>query len=113
MAVINVYKQYFEAEGVFNTVERKGAAVYLISDSEAGQISYKAAVSFFPHSDEEDFGISYDAYYEAVLFEGKGRRSKKKEEKFLEELQEHIDTIAQENGAKVHWDKPLIEAERG
>lgn len=113
MAAINVYRQYFEAEGIFNAVERKGAAVYLISDSEAGQISYKAAVTFFPHRDEEDFSISYDAYMEEVLFEGKGRRSRKREERFLEEIQAHIDAITEKNQAKVYWDKPLTEAERG
>ena len=37
--VINVYEQYFKAEGTFNGVERKGALVMLISDSEAGNIS--------------------------------------------------------------------------
>ena len=46
---LNVYEQYFEAQGVFSEVERKGALVMLISDSERGMITYKAAVSFFPH----------------------------------------------------------------
>ena len=46
---INVYSQYFKARGIFSGVERRGAHVLLISNSEAGMISYRAAVSFFPH----------------------------------------------------------------
>ena len=63
MATINVYEQYFEAEAMANGVKRRGAKVLLISDSEAGEIRYEAAVSFFPHADEEDFAVSYDAYF--------------------------------------------------
>ena len=37
MAVINVYEQYFEAQGTFNGVKRKVALVMPVSDSEAGQ----------------------------------------------------------------------------
>ena len=51
----------------------------LISNSEAGFITYKAAVTFFPHIDDEDYAVSYDAYFEKELFSGKGRRSKKRE----------------------------------
>ena len=111
--VINVYEQYFEAHGVFSAVERKGALVMLISDSERGMISYKAAVTFFPHADEEDFGVSYDAYFEKILYEGKGRRSRKKEAGYLQQLPEIIDQLARENGAEVFWDRPLREARRG
>ena len=42
--VVNVYEQYFKADAVFSGVPRKGALVALISDSEAGTITYKAAV---------------------------------------------------------------------
>ena len=110
---LNVYEQYFEAQGVFSEVERKGALVMLISDSERGMITYKAAVTFFPHRDEEDYAVSYDAYFEKVIYEGKGRRSKKKEAVYLEQLPEVIDHLAEENGAEVYWDKPLREARRG
>ena len=54
---VNVYEQYFRAEGSFSGVQRNGALVMLISDSEAGFITYKAAVTFFPHKDEEDYVI--------------------------------------------------------
>ncbi len=111
--VINVFEQYLSAEAEVNGVSRRGALVMLTSDSEAGQIRYTAAVSFFPHRDEEDFAVSYDAYYEKVLFEGKGRRSKKREAKLLETFPEEIDELASEAGGKVFWEEPLREARRG
>ena len=111
--VVNVYEQYFKADAVFSGVPRKGALVALISDSEAGSITYKAAVTFFPHRDEEDFAVSYDAYFEKELYSGKGRRSKKKEAEYLEGLRETIDRIASANNASVIWEEPLREARRG
>lgn len=110
--VVNVYEQYFKADAEFSGVRRRGALVMLTGDSEAGSIRYTAAVSFFPHSDEEDFAVSYDAYFEEELYAGKGRRSKKKEVAFLEQLPETIDRIAQEHGAVVFWGDPLREARR-
>ena len=111
--VVNVYEQYFKADAVFSGVPRKGALVALISDSEAGSITYKAAVTFFPHRDEEDFAVSYDAYFEEELYSGKGRRSKKKEAEYLEGLRETIDRIAAANNASVIWSEPLREERRG
>ena len=110
--VINIYERYYKADAVFSGVQRKGALVALISDSEAGNITYKAAVTFFPHRDEEDFAVSYDAYFEKELYSGKGRRSKKKEAEYLEELRETIDGIAAENNASVIWDEPLRDERR-
>lgn len=110
---INVYSQYFAAEGTFSGVERKGALVLLVSDSEAGNISYKAAVSFFPHRDDEDFAVSYDAYFEKELYRAAGRRSRKREAALMESLHEVIDSLAAENGAAVFWDKPLNDARLG
>ena len=111
--VVNVYEQYFAAEACFNEVRRQGAKVMLIADSEKGWIRYTAAVTFFPHVDEEDYAISYDAYYEQVIHEGKGRRSKKREAVFLEELPAIIDELSKQQNAKVFWNKPLREARRG
>jgi hypothetical protein len=113
MATVNVYEQYFSAKAEYNGVPRHGALVMLIADSEAGNIRYEAAVSFFPHRDEEDYAVSYDAYFNKVLYEAKGRRSKKREETLLQEFQQNIDIIAQEAGGTVYWDKPLREARRG
>ena len=110
---INVYSQYFEAEAVFSGVERKGALVLLVSDSEAGNISYKAAVTFFPHSDEEDFAVSYDAYFEAEMYRAAGRRSRKREAALLEQLRPAVDALARGHGASVLWDKPFGEPRMG
>ena len=113
MATINVYEQYFKADMKANGVKRRGALVMLISDSEAGQIRYEAAVTFFPHKNEEDYAVSYDAYFNKVLYEAKGRRSKKREKELLLGLHDEIDALAKENGGKVFWDKPLREARLG
>ena len=55
---IDVYRCYYEAECVFAGVPRKAALVTLTSDSEAGQIRYTAAATFFRHEDPEDFAVS-------------------------------------------------------
>ena len=109
--VINVYAQYFKADAAFSGVQRNGALVMLISDSEAGSITYKAAVSFFPHRDEEDYAISYDAYAAKVLYQASGRRSKKREAEFLPNIPTYADEAAAELGGKIHWDRPLREAQ--
>lgn len=85
----------------------------LIATSEEGNIKYETAVSFFPHTSEEDFAVSYDAYFSKLLFEAKGRRSKKREQQLLEMIQEEADSLADEAKGKIFWDKPLIEARRG
>ena len=108
---VNVYEKYYKANAVFSGVQRNGALVMLISDSEAGQINYKTAVTFFPHRDKEDYAVSYDAYFEKELYAGKGRRSKKKETAYLEQLQAVIDGLAEEHGAAVLWDSPLSETD--
>ena len=111
--VINVYERYYKANAVFSGVQRNGALVILTSDSEAGFIRYTAAVTFFPHVNEEDFAVSYDAYFEQELYSGKGRRSKKKEAAFLDLLQETVGQLAAEHGAVVKWEEPLAPERRG
>ncbi len=109
---VNVYEQYFAASGEFSGVPRRGALVMLVADSGGGSIRYEAAVSFFPHADEEDFAVSYDAYFCKTLYEAKGRRSKKREAALLEALRGTVDELAAEHGAAVCWDAPLREARR-
>jgi hypothetical protein len=109
MATINIYQRYFEADMLFNGLKRKGASVLLESDSENGIIKYTAAVSFFPHADNEDFAVSYDAYFSKMLFEAKGRRSKKREQMLKEQLFQTVENLATENGGKVFFDRPLSE----
>jgi len=113
MASVNVYEQYFSADADFNGVSRHGALVMLIATSEEGNIRYEAAVSFFPHNEDDDFAVSYDAYFSKVLYEAKGRRSKKREQALMEEFRQHIDELAETIGGKVLWDKPLREERRG
>ena len=110
MATINVYEQYFNAECEANGVKRHAALVMLISDSDAGIIKYEAAVTFFPHNSEDDFAVSYDAYYTKELYKAAGRRSKKREKQFLEEFSSYIDELARSADGKVFWDKPLRDA---
>lgn len=113
MATVNVYERYFSAEAEFNGVPRHGALVMLVATSEEGNIRYEAVVTFFPHRDEEDFAVSYDAYLSKVLYEGKGRRSKKREQALLETLPSEIDQLADTIGGKVLWEQPLREARMG
>ncbi len=113
MKVINVYEQYFAAEGEYNGVPRKGALVMLTSTSDNGTIKYVAAVSFFPHRDDEDFTISYDAFFAKELYSANGRRSKKREQQFMEGLRQEIDGLTAEEGCKVLWEQPLREARFG
>ena len=113
MATINVYEQYFSADLVANGVPRHGALVMLVADSEAGNIKYEAAVTFFPHNDEEDYAVSYDAYLSKVLYEAKGRRSKKREQALMETFASEIDQLAETIGGKVLWKQPLREEKRG
>ena len=113
MATVNVYERYYEAECEANGRPRHAALVMLISDSEAGCIRYEAAVTFFPHDSEDDFGVSYDAYFSKPLYEAKGRRSKKREAALIERLPSEIDALAEEAGGTVFWDRPLREERRG
>ncbi len=113
MATINVYERYYSAEAEFNEVPRHGALVMLIATSEEGNIRYEAAVTFFPHRDEEDYAVSYDAYFSKVLYEAKGRRSKKREQTLMETFEQEIDQLAETIGGKVLWEQPLQEARVG
>ena len=106
-----MYKQYFAADCMFNTVQRNGVVVTLTATSDCGMVKYEAGVSFFPHRDAEDFGISYDAYAAKEIYNAKGRRSKKREKEFLESFREYADELAAGLNATIFWDKPLREAQ--
>ena len=112
--VVDVYSQYFGASCVYNGVERRAVLVRLTSDSEAGQIRYTAGLSFFPHRDEEDYAVSYDAAAEKTLYEGKGRRSKKREAALLDkDLRPALDELAASLEGVIDWDSPLRDPRRG
>ena len=108
---IDIYKQYFSAECTFNGVERRGAAVWLTADSDSGMIRYEVGVTFFPHRDEEDFAISYDACGQNELINAKGRRSKKRDEQCLALVKEAADEIAASLNGVIYWDAPLRDAQ--
>ena len=107
---VDVYKQYFSAEAVCSGVERRAALVTLSADSSEGVITYEVMVSFFPHRDEEDFAVSYDACAAHRIFSARGRRSKKREKAFLEVLRPRADKLAAELGGTIFWDRPLRDA---
>lgn len=113
MKVIDVYEQYFKADCLFNTVQRNGAVVKLTATSDVGMITYEVFVSLFPHEDDEDFRISYDAEAHKTLYEAKGRRSKKREAELLPTVRDHADELAEQLGGTIDWDSPLIEARLG
>ena len=113
MSEINVYKQYFSAECEYNGRPRHAVQVILCALSEGGNIRYEVRVSFFPHDDPEDFAVSYDAEASEVIYEAKGRRSKKREHTYLEEVRNAADRLAEALGGVICWDKPLIEAHYG
>ena len=110
---VDVYSQYFSAQCVYHDVPRRAAVVLLTCESGGGEVRYTASVSFFPHRDEEDYAVSYDAYAEKELFHKAGRRSKKREAELLEGLRAHVDELAAGLGGEVFWDQPLREARMG
>lgn len=113
MSTVNAYEQYFAAECRANDAERHAALVALKAASGAGRIRYEVSVTFFPHNREDDFAVSYDAYYSALLYDGPGRRSKKREQVYIENIRSCIDRLAESAGGKVFWEKPLREARFG
>lgn len=110
---VDVYRQFFAAECVYNEVPRRAAIVCLTCESGGGEVRYTASLSFFPHRDEEDYAVSYDACAEKVILQRTGRRSQKREEELLTELPAHADELAASLGGTLFWDKPLREAQRG
>ena len=110
MKVIDVYKQYFRGNCIYNNVQRNGVIVTLTATSDQGMISYDVQISFFPHVDDFDYSISYDACLQKNIYSDKGRRSKKKEIVYLDKIRMHADELASSLNGIIYWDKPLIEA---
>ena len=113
MANIDIYKQYFSAECLYNGVERHGAVVWLNAESDSGNIRYEVGVTFFPHRDEEDYAVSYDACAVKELLRTKGRRSKKRDALYLEQVRTAADALAGALGGVIYWDRPLRDAVHG
>lgn len=113
MKVIDVYRQYFAASCVCSGRPRRAAEVKLTSVSDSGRISYAVSVNFFPHEEETDFAVSYDAYAERTVYDAPGRRSKKREKELLAALREQADALALELDGEIRWEQPLREAQLG
>ena len=111
--VIDVYQQYFSGRCECNGVARRAVSVKLTADSAEGEIRYEVSVAFFPHQDPEDYAVSYDACASRELYHARGRRSKKREAAFLEQLPAEADALAASLGGTIAWDSPLREARRG
>ncbi|MBR0032115.1 MAG: hypothetical protein IJP61_07505 [Treponema sp.] len=109
----DVYSQYFAADCIFCGVARHAALVSLTVDSEGGRVSYSVSASFFPHTDEDDFSVSYDAFVSKIVYEGTGRRSKKREKNLIESLRPILDEISASISGSIIWDKPLRPARYG
>ena len=62
---------------------------------------------------QSPFAVSYDAYASRVVYEGKGRRSKKKEKVFLEELPDIVRELSEELEGEVDLEHPLREVRLG
>ena len=113
MKTVDVYRQYFSAECTYNGVECRGAVVWLTAESDSGTIRYEVGVTFFPYRDAEDFAVSYDACGLKELFRAQGRRSKKRDAQYLEQVRAAADEIASSLGGAIHWENPLREARYG
>ena len=113
MASIDIYKQYFSAACTFQGVERRGAVVWLTAESNCGNIRYEVGVTFFPHRDDEDFAVSYDACAQKELFAARGRRSKKRDAEYLAQVRAAAVELAASLNGTIHWNDPLGEAQYG
>ncbi len=114
MKVIDVYQQFFAARCVYHGVERRAASVTLTATSDEGTIRYEVGVTFFPHTEEDDFAVSYDAYAAQELYSAPGRRSRKREAALMEEaLRGAAEAAAASLDGEIFWDRPLREARFG
>ena len=108
-----VYERYFAAEHPGNGVPRRAVRAALTVSTGEGRVRYEASLSFFPHETEEDYAVSYDQFFSRLLIDAPGRRSKKREAALLTGLRPVLDELAEENGGRIFWDRPLIEARFG
>ena len=107
MDAVNLYQAYFPAACELTGIPRRAVRVMLIAESAGGQICYKAAVSFFRHEDAEDFCIQGDGYFEQVLYQNKGRRSKKREAEYLADIRKYADALAAAQNGMIFWEQTL------
>lgn len=104
---VDIFSQYFRSECGVGENARNGALVSLTADSENGSVCYTASVAFFAHKSADDFSVNYDVFESAVLYNSKGRRSKKREAEFMKNLPSIIDELAQKRNGRIFWNEPL------
>ena len=107
MDSIDVYSQFFEAYMKVGEYERRAALVKLTVTSGEGRVKYEANAAMMPYEDEEDYRVPCDVYYTEAVYEGQGRRSKKREAGLVAKLRVVIDRLLEPDGGRVYWDKPL------
>jgi hypothetical protein len=113
MDAIDVFDGAYRAKANLNNIERKGVIVKLTADGGAGMIRYEVSVIFFPYRDPEDFGITYDAVLTKEIYNGKGRRSKKREEEMVAAIRETAEELILDQDAEIYWDQEIRPVRRG
>ena len=107
---IDVYEAYFKADALVNGIQRRAVKACLTCVSGEGNVSYDISLAIFPHVDEEDYAVGYDAFLTRNVYQAKGRRSKVREAKILKTFQARCDAMAKEIDANIDWECPLREA---
>ena len=107
MDAIDVLDGAYKARAEYNGIKRKGVIVKLTAESVKGVIRYDVNVIFFPYRDPEDFLISYDAVFTKTVYEGKGRRSKKREAEFIARLKDTVGEMLENEDAEIFWDEEI------
>ncbi len=112
MDPITIYSAYMRADANVNDMQRNACLVSIICESAGGRVRYLERINFIPFEDEEDFRDTYDAQAETVLFEGKGRRSRRKDEAALAAVSAAGDALAAAFGGKIFWEQFIREPRR-
>ncbi len=110
---LDAYRQYFNANAVYNGVQRRAANVKLTLYKDINGVSeYWITASFFRFEDEEDFLDGGDAMVGKAVVTGLKRRSKKKEAEILATMQKQLDELLPQlgEGTAIYWDRPLRDA---
>ena len=88
MDAIDVLDGAYKARAEYNGIKRKGVIVKLTVESVKGV-------------------IRYDAIFTKTVFEGKGRRSKKREAAFIARLKDTVGEMLENEDAEIFWDEEI------
>ncbi len=112
MDPVTIYSAYMRADAKVHDMQRNACLVSIICESAKGYVSYLERINFIPFEDEEDFRDTYDAQAERILFEGKGRRSRLKDESALAKIKVIGDELAAPFNGKIYWEQFIREPQR-